>query len=145
MKSYAQPNQSIAIHVGHKATFLGVLLAIIATSGSALAAYECSGLEGVALRHCRGLNAAAASESALAESDPEVSIGYTKPAAYGCSGLEGVALRHCRGLNAAAASRATEKMGASTGATNDCAGLTGAALSACRDLNGQVDAHLPMK
>lgn len=145
MKSYAQLNQSIAINVGHKATLLGLSFAIIATSGSALAAYECSGLEGVALSHCRALNAEAASGSALAKSDPGVPVGYTTPAAYGCSGLEGVPLRRCRALNAEAASRATEKMGASSGATHDCADLTGAALSACRDLNGQVDAHLPIK
>ena len=144
MKSYAQLNQSIAIHAGHKAALLGLLFAIMATSGSALAEYECSGLEGVALSHCRALNAAAASGSALAKSDPGVPVGYTRPAAYECSGLEGAALRHCWALNAAAASRATEKSG-STAANNDCADLTGAALSACRDLNGQVDAHLPMK
>ena len=137
MKSCVQPNQSIAL--------LGLLFAIMATSGSALAAYECNGLEGVALTHCRALNAEAANGSALVKSDPGVPVGYTTPAAYECSGLEGLPLRRCRALNAAAASRTTEKMGASTGANHDCADLTGAALAACRNLNGQGDAHLPIK
>lgn len=143
-KSFAQPSQPIAIHAGHKATLLGVIFAIIATSGSALAqsgSHECSGVEGVALSHCRALNAAAASESALAQSDRGVPVGVAKPAAYECSGLEGAALRHCRALNAAAASRAMENRGASIDATHNCADLTGAALSRCRDLNGQADAQ----
>ena len=140
MKSHAQQNQPMAIHVGHKATLLGILFVIIATNESALGqsgSYECSGLEGVPLTHCRALNAAAASESALAQSDRGAPVGVTRPAAYECSGLEGMALRHCRTLNAVAASRAAEKMSAPTGATHDCADLTGAALSSCRDVNGR--------
>ena len=71
MKSYAQLNQSVAIHAGYTAILLGVLFGIIATSGSALAQsgpYDCSGLEGVALRNCRALNTAAASGSARPQS-----------------------------------------------------------------------------
>jgi hypothetical protein len=137
MKSHAQ---STAIRVGHRATLLGVLFAIIATNGSALAqsgSYECSGLEGVALTNCRALNPAAAREAAVAQSDRGAPVGVTRPAAYECSGLEGIALRHCRALNAAAASRAAEKTSAPTGATHDCTDLTAAALSSCRDLNGR--------
>ncbi len=141
MKSYAQLNQSVAIHAGHTAILFGVLFGIIATSGSALAQsgpYDCSGVEGVALSNCRALNTAAASGSARPQSAPGVLVGVTRPAAYECSGLEGVALSHCRALNAAAARRATEQTGSPTGARNNCTDLTGAALSSCRDLNGEV-------
>ena len=92
MKSYAQLNQSIAIHAGHKATLLGVLFAIIATSGSALAAYECSGLGGVALSNCRALNAAAASRATE-------KMGSSTGATNNCADLTGAALSACRDLN----------------------------------------------
>ena len=95
MKSYAQLNQSVAIHAGHTAIMLGVLFGIIATSGSALAQsgpYDCSGVEGVALSHCRALNAAAARRATEQTGSPT-------GARNNCTDLTGAALSSCRDLN----------------------------------------------
>jgi hypothetical protein len=56
------------------------------------AAYDCGGLEGVALRHCRELNAAAASR---ATEKTGASTGTTN----NCADLTGAALSACRNLN----------------------------------------------
>jgi hypothetical protein len=83
------------------------------------AAYDCNGLEGVALTHCRQLNAAAVSGALVR---PEVADSQT----HDCAGMSGAALATCRDLNGQSAAPVAGANGAGTAGVDSVPAPTGA-------------------